>query len=161
MYDSNVFIIKLQETMLEFVPNVVEGLKPKRENQIRDLFSSLYRWNLEVRTLSQQIQIDHMLGCNDVIIKQLVNDWTLLQSVSAHLKDELKKANQFKDVPAVKDALSRFDDVLSSKKMESHLVADLKTVAEKFDLSIDIKELLCESNGRATVVNEYWKARKG
>lgn len=158
-YSTDNMLQEIQNLMLEFVPNYVEGLKPKREEQVRTAFSDLYKWHLEIRVLAKNIEIDHLLGCNDVIINQLVIDWSILQSAASHLKNELEKLKQFKDIPAVKGFLDKYDSALKPKTFDDSLVSDLKEVSEAFDITIDIKELL-KSPIRISATDEYWKSRK-
>jgi hypothetical protein len=116
-----------------------DGLKPKREEQIKKVCLDIYDSHMSLFSLAGNIQMSHLLGCNEVVAPVLVEEYALLALQCVKIETELKKLNQF---PEIKGSVDRLKTLLSKDNLYRALNDDLNHLDQEFDLKLNVAELM-------------------
>jgi hypothetical protein len=110
-------------------------MKPKYEARLREQYKGAS--NLQAMALSfiKDIEICHLLGCNEVVVNDLVGDYKALRQCLTELNQELGKMKQFKELNGL---VPKYDAAYTKKC----LYDDLTTLRTKFELDFDVKEVM-------------------
>lgn len=144
-FESEKYLWEVCSILTTFIPNQVEGLKPKRDTQLRKVFDPLYTMNDEkllfLENLIRQdiIIASHGLASNDQVVMPLCKEYAKVMSLCDSLRVDIKGLKQF---PEIKDYYDRLFQALNKKELEKCFVSDIKTLNESFGLDIDISDMV-------------------
>jgi hypothetical protein len=138
MYPTNDRIEEMLEVIDLFITSTsVDGMKPKREKVIRDIYGNTYDIQLAIRGILKLIDISHLLGENDIFLPHLCEEYGKLKAYCNVLSEELKRMQPVKEhSDDVKNILVKF----KAKDILSMYYEDLKYISDVLEIDVDIKE---------------------
>ena len=144
-YKSDEYLAELMRVLVDYIPNhFPDNTKPKivadAVREYSHVVSSdrnigIYDLNMMGLKLINDIGTSHLLGCNEVIIDPLVEEYKALKVVLTDLMTELPRLNRF---PDLKPHIPKF----KSKDASTALFHDLTQLCEEYDIECNIKELV-------------------
>jgi hypothetical protein len=144
-YKSAEYFESLKARLLVYPPSILpDTMKPKRENVIREACDKPTKWDssldlfdLQLMALSivRDIEVSHILGCNERVVNPLVGEYVMLRTLLEQLNKEYEGLKQFHEI---KDAIVPF----KTRELTSLLYDDLTQLSEEFNIDIDVASLV-------------------
>lgn len=138
-YPSVEYLREVSRNLSIYLPlQVQDNVKPKREEEIRKRYGTLYSFHLSIVGIIRNIEVSHLLGMNEVVVPHIVEEYAELNYALRELANNLKIMKPFDS--ELGGSVTRVVDSFRVKDIGSMLHSDLKFLSEKFDLELDLKE---------------------
>ena len=118
-YKSEQYLSELRETLYDYLPNhLPDNIKPKLQANVIRVYSTskytqknksaigMYDIQLGAVTQINEISNSQLLGCNEVVIPVIVEEYRKLKEILGILINEYKALNQFQELK-VEDILEK------------------------------------------------------
>jgi hypothetical protein len=145
-YESEELLSDIVDKLNDHLPNhLPDNAKQKLVNSVMKEYGTtkydekLGIYDLQLRGVSiiNNIGTSHLLGCNDVVIPPLLNEYRELRDVLTILNNEYKRLNKFQD-------LREFIPKFKLSEIKTALFNDLRQLTENYDIDCDVKLLMKE-----------------
>jgi len=154
-YKSSATLEEMMEAMSPFLPNAVAGnVKPKRYDAIEKAYNfsgtkdkpvpDLWDRQHAVYSAAKPILISQLLGCNEIIVPIIVDEYKALAKALKELETEAKsRMNQFQEMKEAVASVTCY-----TQKMVSGFLYDDLNVLIEMGVDVDIKECMNNFKGK-------------
>ena len=130
-YPSSEYLNQLRDTLSVYYA-VFEKIKPKRLNAIEKAYKGVYDAQWNVQPVIRDIEVSHLLGCNEIVVPHLNAEYDRLAELISFLQNRLKDLKQYGELLTNMKPLI---DLLK-KDVNSFRNKDLKHLANEYNLEI-------------------------
>jgi hypothetical protein len=144
-YPSAAYLQELKEHLQVYYAQF-DRIKPKRLNKIEKEYKDVYDSQYDIIPVINEIEISHLLGCNEIVIPHLKTEYDKLMALFDNLKNGYKnekneKKNGLKDLKAFGELMKNMEKLTKSlleKDLENMKRKDIEHLIKTWDIDINV-----------------------
>jgi len=143
-YPSTPFLQQLKEQLAIYYADF-DRIKPKRLNQLEKEYKYVYDSQYDVIPVIRDIEISHLLGCNEVVLPHLEAEYEKLKVMIEQLKGgyvnaKKEKVNGIKDMKPFGELMTNMKELvkLLNKDLEAMKQKDISHLIRIFNIDINL-----------------------
>lgn len=126
-YPSTEHLDKLKDALSVYYA-VFEQIKPKRLNSIELDYKSVYNLQWDARVIIRDIEMSHLLGCNEIVVPHLQNEYNELFERINKLQSGINELKKYGELLTNMKPLTE----LLKKDLNAMCTRDLKWLTRMF-----------------------------